>query len=429
MTLNLIGVARARGGSGSVTTVTASSPLQSSGGATPNISILLSTGSGSIVLATSPTLTTPVISGDMTLSGAPGKIKPAVNSTTALQIAQADGTVFASFDTTNKRFRFGDATAPGTIPYQLVADLGIAGGADVQAPIGVFQRNTGNVAGVQLGYLIRSGGVEAGGSVQSVLATAGGSRHLFLGTPSFPTAVYISDAAGNIVLGGTPLTAATERLNVAGAVALSGGAGLDTPNSSFPKIVGGVAYLSAFSSDLMLIGRSSSGGVGIVTGATGGFANVVLGVHYTQKVHIGAYHLPATRLSVLELDSATNAITTVQTLGHDSSGTPAAGFGGELDLRLKSSTTVNRQAAYLDWLWNTATEAGAIADVVLGAIYNPSGSPTKREGLRIRGGSADAQIGFYSVTPISRAVLATGVGATVDNVITALQNLGLVKQA
>ena len=40
-----------------------------------------------------------------------------------------------------------------------------------------------------------------------------------------------------------------------------------------------------------------------------------------------------------------------------------------------------------------------------------------------------ANVGFYGTAPIAQAVLATGAGATVDNVITALQNLGLVKQA
>ncbi len=40
-----------------------------------------------------------------------------------------------------------------------------------------------------------------------------------------------------------------------------------------------------------------------------------------------------------------------------------------------------------------------------------------------------SKVGFYGVTPISRAVLATGAGHTVDDVITALQNLGLVKQS
>ena len=37
--------------------------------------------------------------------------------------------------------------------------------------------------------------------------------------------------------------------------------------------------------------------------------------------------------------------------------------------------------------------------------------------------------GFYGVSPIARAVLATGASHTVDDVITALQNLGLVKQS
>lgn len=38
-------------------------------------------------------------------------------------------------------------------------------------------------------------------------------------------------------------------------------------------------------------------------------------------------------------------------------------------------------------------------------------------------------VGFYGVAPTTRLLLATGAGATVDNVITALQTLGLVKQS
>lgn len=51
----------ATGSGGTITSVTASSPLASSGGTTPNISITSSTGSGAVVLASSPTLTTPVL--------------------------------------------------------------------------------------------------------------------------------------------------------------------------------------------------------------------------------------------------------------------------------------------------------------------------------------------------------------------------------
>lgn len=48
-------------GGGTVTGVTASSPLASSGGTAPNISISSSTGSGAVVLANSPSLVTPAL--------------------------------------------------------------------------------------------------------------------------------------------------------------------------------------------------------------------------------------------------------------------------------------------------------------------------------------------------------------------------------
>ena len=48
-------------------------------------------------------------------------------------------------------------------------------------------------------------------------------------------------------------------------------------------------------------------------------------------------------------------------------------------------------------------------------------------GMKI--GDAASKIGFFGVTAIARAILATGASATVDDVITALQNLGLVKQS
>jgi hypothetical protein len=51
----------ATGSGGTITSVTASPPLASSGGTSPNISITSSTGSGAVVLATSPTLVTPAL--------------------------------------------------------------------------------------------------------------------------------------------------------------------------------------------------------------------------------------------------------------------------------------------------------------------------------------------------------------------------------
>ena len=102
----------------------------------------------------------------------------------------------------------------------------------------------------------------------------------------------------------------------------------------------------------------------------------------------------------------------------------SAGFGSRVLWELKSSTTADQAAAAIQVLWNDATHATRKADLVLTA-YDTS----EREGLRIRGDGSGPAVGFYGVAPIARAVLATGAGATVDNVITALQNLGLVKQS
>ena len=123
-------------------------------------------------------------------------------------------------------------------------------------------------------------------------------------------------------------------------------------------------------------------------------------------------------------DAATGAVTTQVKISHNTSGTAAAGFGSRVLWELKSSTTADQAAAAIQVLWNDATHATRKADLVLTA-YDTS----EREGLRIRGAGSEPAIGFYGVAPIARAVLATGAGATVDDVITALQNLGLVKQS
>ena len=57
-------------------------------------------------------------------------------------------------------------------------------------------------------------------------------------------------------------------------------------------------------------------------------------------------------------------------------------------------------------------------------IYGVFNSAVANQELRFNAG----KIGF-GVAPVATQVLATGVNATVDNVITALQNLGLVKQS
>jgi len=143
-----------------------------------------------------------------------------------------------------------------------------------------------------------------------------------------------------------------------------------------------------------------------------------------NKIGIGASS-PDTILHVQLDDTATNAASQLLTLSHNTSGTVANGFGSRMLWELESSTTADQSAAALNVTWYDATHATRKADLVLTA-YDSGG---EREGLRIRGDGSGPALGFYGVAPIARAVLATGAGATVDNVITALQNLGLVKQS
>lgn len=57
------------------------------------------------------------------------------------------------------------------------------------------------------------------------------------------------------------------------------------------------------------------------------------------------------------LDSGTTTITNGLTLGHQSSGTPAAGFGEAILGNLNSSTTADQNAFRLGYAWQTATHA------------------------------------------------------------------------
>lgn len=90
-----------------------------------------------------------------------------------------------------------------------------------------------------------------------------------------------------------------------------------------------------------------------------------------------------------------------------------------------SSTGTDRVVGKVSWGFSLSTDASRTGYVALSATdYNGD-----REGVRVDSNGSAALLGFYGVAPIARAVLATGAGHTVDDVIQALQNLGLVKQS
>lgn len=131
-------------------------------------------------------------------------------------------------------------------------------------------------------------------------------------------------------------------------------------------------------------------------------------------------------LVAYNIDATTNAVVNSLKLRRGSSGTPAAGFGLGVAARLESSTTEDQDAGRLTWEWATVTHASRASRGKLSAYY----TTTEQAAMTWDGDAGGLKLAFYpGVTPVARQLLATGAGATVDDVIQALQNLGLLKQS
>lgn len=86
----------------------------------------------------------------------------------------------------------------------------------------------------------------------------------------------------------------------------------------------------------------------------------------------------------------------------------------------------------------TARDFAIITDNTVRVTFAAAGGQTAADGHNMAFGTSTGtkigtatgqKIGFWNATPVVQQVLATGAGATVDNVITLLQTLGLCKQS
>jgi len=102
------------------------------------------------------------------------------------------------------------------------------------------------------------------------------------------------------------------------------------------------------------------------------------------------------------LDAATSTSSDVQLLGHNSSGTPAAGFASRTGWRLHSTTTVNTEAAELGVSWVVATHASRTARAVL-SVYDTAA----REVLRGQASGTAPMIGFLGASAVVRPASTT----------------------
>lgn len=104
---------------------------------------------------------------------------------------------------------------------------------------------------------------------------------------------------------------------------------------------------------------------------------------------------PLSQLHILRSTGGTNAISNVSTLEHDTSGTPAAGFGAALQALLESSTTASQEAGRLVWEWTTATHASRaskgklsaylVAAEVIGLTWDSAGLVEIPGALKVTG--------------------------------------------
>lgn len=131
-------------------------------------------------------------------------------------------------------------------------------------------------------------------------------------------------------------------------------------------------------------------------------------------------------------DASTTSVPSVLVIGHNSSATPAAGFGSTTLWNLNSSTTDDTAAMQLNVTWVTATHASRAARAQIYAYDTAA-----RECIRIEASGTAPMIGFLGTAAVVRqtvgaAAPAGGTGATAgaydtaahrDSMITLLNNI------
>lgn len=123
-------------------------------------------------------------------------------------------------------------------------------------------------------------------------------------------------------------------------------------------------------------------------------------------------------------DAGTASTLSVQSFGHKSSGTPAAGFGTQLALQADDSANTLQSQALIQTKWISPTSGAQTTRLTLFA-YDTSA----REVMRADTDGTQAKISVFGVAASARILLATGAGHSVDDVISALQTYGWFRQS
>jgi hypothetical protein len=127
-------------------------------------------------------------------------------------------------------------------------------------------------------------------------------------------------------------------------------------------------------------------------------SNTVLDADTTnQRISIDR-NFPAFTLDVLFTNPSTAVNEGILRLAHNSTGTPASGFGTSILWYLESTTTEDNLVGYLGYMWTTATHATRKARGIW-SVYDTA----EREGIRIEANGSAAQIGFLGANASPRS--------------------------
>ncbi len=278
--------------------------------------------------------------------------------------------------------------------------------------------------------------VQGGGSVGTAFGVQG-SVQIASVASTITNAIGFQAAIFNSVSGGAITTSAGFEANtpnlVAGAtigtnrglrIRNQGASGITTSYGIFLDAQTGATTTNAIWSD----GGQST----LKTGASGTIALVVQGA--SSQVadlqdwndvngNVNARVMANGSSAFKPRDAVTNAITTALQLGHNSSGTPAAGFGSQIQGLLKSSTTEDRSACELSWEWVTATDASRKARVKL-SVYDTA----VRECIRAEADGSNPMLGVLGAAAVTRQTVtgSRGGNAALASFLTAMANFGWI---
>jgi len=327
-------------------------------------------------------------------------MRPATDTTDYLFITQADGTTgIAWIDSTNRRLKFKHASVANTTMY--IDDKGI-----------YFSRASD---GVMNSFLESNQGsnpfltVQAAGSI--LLKPQGGSTTYTFSNSS------LASPLGFVAENGTYNTSG----NVAMLLNFDPAANVDQGC----RVVRGTRSVTA-SNYIMAWFRGATefaritwdGRFGIGTNSPTAFLDIAASTAAQSSLRIRNGTWPTTPN---DGDIANNGNSIAMMVN----GTNAVNTDGGLAVWMQSSTTA-RNVGRLLWQYTDKTDATRATRGSVTAFF----TSTEHKPITWGANSGGALLSFYDVTtPIARQVLATGAGRTADDIITALQALGLVKQS